>query len=114
VIRLETVNDIGTDGHLTHALNAARDDQVLRAGQNTLGRKMHGLLPGATLSIHCCTGHGLTQYRRKGDIARNIGGLRAHLGDTPENQIVDLRHGHASSLNQRIHHGRTKINRVNL
>ena len=75
--------------HHAHALDAGRDDQVLRAGQHALGGEVNCLLRGAALPVDRDARHALRQARRQPRVPGDVDGLRADLRDAAHDDVLD-------------------------
>lgn len=88
------------DRDLRHVLRAARDDEVLGAGQDTLGGEVHGLLGGAALSVDGDAGDLLGQSGRQPAGAGDVTGLRSDGVEAAEDHVLDGRRVDSGPLDE--------------
>ena len=82
---------VGAHRHARHALDAAGDDEVLRAGHHAHRREVDRLEPGAAEAVEGDAGDLVGPARREHRVARDVGALLADLRDAADDDVVDVR-----------------------
>mmetsp|Transcript_6196 Transcript_6196/g.19886 ORF Transcript_6196/g.19886 Transcript_6196/m.19886 type:complete len:248 (-) Transcript_6196:7-750(-) len=110
---LETVNDVGADGHGGHDLHAASDDAIMHAAHDGLRRRVDCLLRGAALAIDGGAGHALRDLLGgQDDVPPDVPGLGADLAHAAEDHVLDLAGVHPGALHERVADGGTQVRGV--
>jgi hypothetical protein len=99
-------------GNAGHALDAGGDHDVLGAAHHGLGREVQGLLGGAALTVHRRGGYALRQARGQNRVARDVGGLLAHLHDAAHDHVLDTLGIDARAVHQLVQDHRAQVGGV--
>ena len=104
--------DRRTHGHPAHDLDAGGHDDVVRARHDSLGGEVQRLLGRATLAVDGGRGHRFGPARREHDVASDVEGLLAHLGDAAHDDVVDERRVEVVAARERAQRLGRQVDRV--
>ncbi len=95
-----SVRGVGSHRHARHALDAARDRDVVASRHDALRGEVRGLLAGSALPVDRGAGHRLRKSRRQHRVARDVVSLLADLPDAARDHVVHQRRVQLVSLHQ--------------
>ena len=90
--------------HAGHALDARGDHDVLGAAEHALGGEVQRLLRGAALAVDRGARHAFRKLGREHRVARDVGGLLAHLHHAAHHHVLDGRGIDAGAIHQLVQH----------
>ncbi len=95
--------------HPAHALDAGGDHDVVRAGDDALGREVRGLLGRAALTVDGRADCRFREPGSEGSVAANVHGLVPHLHNAAHDHVLDQFRVEARALDQSVQRERGEV-----